>query len=332
VAEGAARVLAALRDAGSEARSGQALSDELGVSRAQIWKHVEGLRRRGYEIAGEPGGGYRLAGTPDRLYSEEILATLDTHWLARDYHYFETIDSTNREAFELARKGAPHGSTVVAEQQTAGRGRLGRAFFSPAHLNLYASIVLRPELDTAAAPTLIPTAGVAVAEAIAQTVEDPEEVELKWPNDVLLGGLKTSGILMEMSAEATRVDFAVLGIGVNLNVAREDLPDEFRARATSLFSHMGRPVDRVAFARRLFSTLEQVLDEHARGGFGALRRRYDALFKMRGREVRVLELGGHAITGRAHGIAEDGALEVERDDGEIVRVIAGDVTLASSLP
>ncbi len=332
MAEGAARVLEALRSAGADRCSGEQLSAQLGVSRAQIWKHVGALRRRGYGIDGEPGGGYRLTAVPDRLYPEEISRGLETCWLAREIRYFDTIDSTNRIALELAQQGAPHGTAVLAEGQTAGRGRLGRSFYSPPHQNLYTTLLLRPTLSTADAPTLILAAGVAVAEAIVATLGTDDAVEIKWPNDVLLGGLKTSGILMEMSAEATRVGFAVLGIGVNLNAEREAFPDEFRHLATSLRSHSGRRIDRVAFTRRLYCILEEALDEHARAGFAALRARFDARFRMAGRVVRVLEMGGRELTGTARGIASDGALEVERPTGDITRVIAGDVTLADNRP
>jgi BirA family biotin operon repressor/biotin-[acetyl-CoA-carboxylase] ligase len=332
VSESASRILGALRSAEQSALSGERLSEVLQVSRAQIWKYVEALRKRGYEIEGTPGGGYRLAGSPDRLYTEELLPRLETQWLGRDIHYLDTTDSTNRVAFELARNDAPHGTAVIAEGQTSGRGRLGRSFFSPAYQNLYTSIVLRPELTTADAPTLIPSAAIAVADAVAQSIDDPGAVEIKWPNDVLLGGLKTSGILMEMSAEATRVGFAILGIGVNLNVERESFPDEFRELATSLRSHSGQRVDRIAFTTRLFGILEEVLDSHAGGGFPALKSRYEARFGMRGRRVRVVELDGAEIHGIAEGIGNDGALEITRDDGRRVRVVAGDVTLSRPAP
>lgn len=308
-------------------QSGEVLSDQLGVSRAQIWKHVERLRSRGYTIDGERGGGYLLTGRPDRLYPEELQAGLDTQWLAREIHYFDTTDSTNRIAFDLARQGAAHGTTVVAEGQTAGRGRLGRSFYSPQYLNLYTSIVLRPELDTVRAPTLIPSAAIAVADAIAETIGDPDAVDIKWPNDVQVAGLKTSGILMEMSAEATRVDFAILGIGVNLNVERSELPDEFRPRATSLRSHQGHPIKRAEFARQLYTRLEEILDLHARHGFAGLRPRYEARFGMRGQRVRVAEMDGTTLVGIALGITDEGALQLERDDGAVAEIIAGDVTL-----
>ena len=336
--DGPAHVLDALRRAES-ACSGQGLSEKLGVTRAQIWKHVEALRKRGYSIDGEPGGGYRLSATPDRLYAEEVCNGLETRWLAQQVEYLDETDSTNRVAAQRASEGAAPGYTVIAEGQTAGRGRLGRSFFSPPYLNLYTSIVLRPQIHIADAPTLIPAAAIAVAEAVAAELDEPNQAEIKWPNDVMLGNLKTSGILMEMSAEATRVGHVVLGIGVNLNVDRETFPEDFRALATSLSSHTGRPIDRVRFAQRLYSILEHTLDEHARNGFQALLPRYEARFKMTGKRVRVIEaLGGQGSeagaedAGRVLGIDPDGALRIERDGGQEVRVIAGDVTLAKENP
>jgi BirA family biotin operon repressor/biotin-[acetyl-CoA-carboxylase] ligase len=331
VTQGAARILAALRAAGDVPLSGESLSGLLDVSRAQIWKWVEALRAAGYRIEGEPGGGYRLFGSPDRLYAEEVQPRLATRWLARRLVWLDTTDSTNRVAADLARDGAEHGTTVVAEGQSAGRGRLGRSFFSPPYQNLYTSIVLRPNLDTARAPTTILAAAVAVAETVAGSVEDPAAVAIKWPNDVLLGGRKTSGILMEMGAEATRVRHLVLGIGVNLNVDRALFPDAFRALATSLASHRGKPVDRVDFAARLYDNLEAVLDRHAQGGFEAVRTDFEARFQMRGQRVRVLDAiggGAAAVEGTATGIDADGALLVQRDDGATERVVAGDVTIA----
>jgi BirA family biotin operon repressor/biotin-[acetyl-CoA-carboxylase] ligase len=327
VSEAPARVLAALRRTGGRSCSGESLSRELGVSRAQIWKHVEALRARGYGIAGEPGGGYRLTQVPDRLYPEELHDGLATRWLGRPVHWLDVTDSTNRVALELARGGAPHGAAVVAEAQTAGRGRLGRAFFSPPNVNLYLSLVLRPALSTAEAPTLILAAGVGVADAVAEELGEPERVEIKWPNDVLVDGKKVSGILMELGAEAARVLFCVLGIGVNLNVDPRSFPDDFRDVATSLASAAGRPIARAAFTRRLLAALEDALDAHARGGFAAVRPRFEARFRMTGRRVRVRELDGSETAGSVRGIDADGALLVEGTDRRVARVVAGDVTL-----
>ena len=330
--EDARRVLESLRQAGDRPCSGADLSAELGVSRAQIWKHVSTLRKRGYSIEGARGDGYRLMATPDRLYAEEVSRGLATKWLGSEIHHLEETDSTNRVAAELAREGAPHGTAVIAEGQSAGRGRLGRSFFSPPHLNLYTSLVLRPDLDTASAPTLLLAAGVAVAEAIGDCLDQNADLEIKWPNDVLLGGLKTSGILMELGAEENRVSYAILGIGVNLNLDREQFPDEFRDRATSLRSYSGQPVDRIAFTRRLYERLEEVLEEHHRGGLAAIRPRFDRHFHMLGRNISLAEVGGDQIDGVAAGIAANGALQIDLASGERIEALAGDVTICKDEP
>jgi BirA family biotin operon repressor/biotin-[acetyl-CoA-carboxylase] ligase len=329
---GPGQVLSALRENPDAALSGETLSTRLGVSRAQVWKHVGTLRKRGYAIDGEPGGGYRLTNSPDRLYAEEIQRALATSWLARTIHHLDETESTNQIAFELGRGDASAGTTVIAESQTAGRGRLGRSFFSPPYQNLYASTLLRPSGSISDAPTLILAAAVAVAETVAEFMGDESAVEIKWPNDVLIHRRKTSGILMESSAEGTRIAFAVLGIGVNLNVNREIFPDEFRHLATSLSSELGHPVDRIGFARQLFENLERQIDLHSAQGFEAVRPRFESFFRMRGEPVGVEEIAGERIDGRARGIAPNGALEVEICEGPrsgtILTVMAGDVTLA----
>lgn len=297
------------------------------MSRTQVWKHVETLRGLGYAIEGARGGGYKLTDAPDRLYAEELLPGLRTRWLARHLHHFEETDSTNRVALELAREGAAHGTAVIAEGQTAGRGRLGRSFFSPPRCNLYTSILLRPQISTALAPTLILACAVGVAEAVADEVGDRDRVDVKWPNDVQIDGKKTSGILVELGAEATRVAFCVVGIGVNLNVDPAEFPDEFRKRATSLSAACGRRIDRVAFTQRLYAALEDVLDAHAKGGYAEIRPRFDALFRMTGRRVRVRDLDGSETDGLVSGVDDDGALRLETPDGASIRVVAGDVTL-----
>jgi len=334
--DGAGEILGALREERGNALSGEALSNLLGVSRAQVWKHVGALRKRGYGITGEPGGGYRLESVPDRLYAEEVGHGLETQWLAKRIVHFEETDSTNRVAFDLGREGAAAGTTVLAECQNAGRGRLGRSFYSPPNQNLYASFLLRPTCTIAQAPTLILGAAVAVAETVARFLDDEEAVEIKWPNDVLIRRRKTSGILMESSAEGNRIAFAVLGIGVNLNVDRQDFPDEFRPLATSLASELGRPVDRIAFTRALARALEEQLDQHAQGGFEVLRPRFESFFRMNGESIHVEDLGGETTEAIARGIAPSGALEIEISEGprkgETMRVLAGDVTLSKKRP
>jgi BirA family biotin operon repressor/biotin-[acetyl-CoA-carboxylase] ligase len=326
----AAAVLHALRGAEPGPCSGEALSKALGVSRSQIWKHVGSLRAHGYRIDGSAGGGYELLSAPDRLFPEEVLPGLETRRLAREIEHFETIDSTNRVAHERARAGAPHGYTVIAETQTAGRGRLGRNFFSPAHENLYTSIILRPALTTASCATSILAAAVAVAETAQALIDDPNRVAIKWPNDVLIDGKKTSGILMELAAEATRVDYLILGVGINVNSDPATFPEAFRDGATSLAAACGARVDRVRLTRDFLRRLEAILELHEAGGFAALRERFDARFAMRGREIAVSDLDGSSTRGRAEGVDDDGALLLRLPDGELRRLFAGDVTIGSA--
>lgn len=326
------QILAALIQSDSLPCSGETLSSQLGVSRAQIWKHINQLRKRGYQIEGEAGGGYRLTGLPDRLYPEEVKRNLPTRWLAQTILYLDETDSTNQDAARLAREGAVHGTAVIAEGQTAGKGRLGRDFHSPAYQNLYTSIVLRPEMEISRVPTLLLSAGVAVARAVAETLGATEEVEIKWPNDVLIGGLKTSGVLMELEAEENRIQCAVLGLGVNLNVDPAGFPEEFRARATSLAQEKGAPVNRTHFTQLLYSILEEIIDLHCEAGFEAIEPQFNAFFKMKGRRIRVANMDGREIEGRTIGIADQGALELETDSGERIQVLAGDVTICKEDP
>jgi BirA family biotin operon repressor/biotin-[acetyl-CoA-carboxylase] ligase len=260
------------------------------------------------------------------LTAAAIGAGLETRWLARDLVCLPSTDSTMRVVAEQALRGAPHGAAVIAEEQTAGRGRLGRSFYSPPGANLYTSILLRGAPAGMLAPTLVLASGVAVAECVAAWLGDAARVELKWPNDVRIDRRKTSGILVELTSSAGAPSFAVLGIGVNLNVDPATFPDEFRRRATSLSAASGKPVDRVAFAQRLYGSLERVLDLHASAGFSALRPRFDALFRMRGERVRVAEPAGATCEGTVVGIDADGALRLAHGGAER-RVVAGEVTL-----
>ena len=277
------------------------------------------------------------SGAPDggaAWLASEIRQQLESRWLARELHALDEADSTNRVATELALAGAAHGTTVLADAQTAGRGRHGRSFFSPAGRNLYTSVVLRPASGRIA-PTTVLAASIAVAQTAAHWLDDPTRVAIKWPNDVQLDGRKTSGILMEGLAAggSSSGACAVLGIGVNLNVGRDELPEEFRAQATSVAAACGKPVNRPAFAARLYGTLERVLDLHEQLGFEGVRAEFEAYFRMAGETLRVADLDGAVqAEGTALGIGSDGALRLRGEDGREQRVLAGDVTVVKEDP
>ncbi|MCH2185760.1 biotin--[acetyl-CoA-carboxylase] ligase, partial [Myxococcota bacterium] len=212
------------------------------------------------------------------------------------------------------------------------RGRLGRPFFSPPFQNLYVSIVLRPRLDTSAAATLLLAAGISVAETVSRLLQSEKGVEIKWPNDVLLNGRKTSGILMELGTEEARLSHAVLGIGVNLNVDPDAFPEDFRERATSLSHFAGHRVDRLEFTRALFESLEATIEAHQEDGWESLRPRFEAFFKMTGREVSIQQIGGDALKGKVLAVQRNGALLIDSETGQKVEVLAGDVTLSNPPP
>jgi BirA family biotin operon repressor/biotin-[acetyl-CoA-carboxylase] ligase len=304
--------------------SGTEIARRLGISRAAVWKHVAELVAQGYGIARDNAAGYRLESVTPRLEPAEIERRLTTERIGRVVHHFDSIDSTNRRAMELARQGAAEGEVVLAETQTAGRGRLGRTFFSPAGVSFYGSIVLRPAIAPARAPQVTLVAGLAVAETIERHAK--MRPGLKWPNDVHLGGLKVAGILTEMEAEADRVLHVVCGPGVNLNVPADGFPADLTSIATSVLATAGRTVDRVAFAADLFASFERHYDAFLAGGLGRLRDRWDSYSVLTGRFVTV-EGAGERLDGKVLGIDDEGGLRLERRGGKVARAIAGDVTL-----
>ena len=251
-----------------------------------------------------------------------VRALLNPTRLGSAFHYFTEIASTNTRARELAAVGAPEGEIVIAESQTDGRGRLGRRWESPAFSNLYLSIILRPELPPRAAPQITLTAAVALVETLAEFLLRPPAI--KWPNDILVDGKKLAGILTEAACDAARVEYVVLGIGLNVNYRVGTMPDELRPRATSLADLSGEEVDRESVLVRLIQDLDRCYGELEEYGFEALRSRWEAHFGLRGRLVRVA-LGDQTLTGRALGIDRQGALLVQDEHGQRRTIVAGEV-------
>jgi len=256
------------------------------------------------------------------LSLDAIQGALGTKRLGTRFHYFQEIDSTNSYARRLAEAGAPEGEVVIAERQSAGRGRLGRSWESPPYCNLYFSLLLRPALAPVHAPQITLMAAVALADTVAAFVAEPPAI--KWPNDILLQGKKLAGILTESSCDAKRIEFVILGIGVNLNFPRERMPESIRDRATSLMEVGGKSFSREKFLRRLIQDLDRCYGVLEALGFAAIAPRWEAYFALRGRRVRV-EMVDEALSGTATGIDGDGALLLEAEDGVLHRVLAGDV-------
>ncbi len=305
--------------------SGEQLSGRLGVSRTAVWKRIVALRAAGYGIEALPSRGYRLVRRPDRLAAEQIVAGLPPGGLVgQRVVCLDETGSTNVEAFRLAEGGAVEGTVVLADRQTAGKGRLGRRWASPGGVNLYLSLVLRPTVPPYEAPQLTFLSAVAVARAI--EVETGLRPVIKWPNDLLLGRCKVAGLLNEMSAETDRVNFVILGIGVNVNMTREQFPEDLRTPATSLALELGRQVGRNRFAATLLAALDGEYSRFRVDGFAPVRDDWSRYCNAFGRQVTVA-VGRQTLQGPFAGIDHDGALLLRLPDGRLERILSGDVSV-----
>ena len=318
------RILELLRKAGEAYMSGEEIAGKLGVSRTAVWKHVKELREAGYKIKSRSRSGYTLEETPDCLLPGEIKNGLRTRFVGKDIVFFEEVDSTNRVAKQLAQKGAAAGAVVVAEAQGKGRGRLERPYFSPAGKGIWFSVILRPHILPQEAPKCTLLAAVAVAMAMKRF---GLKAEIKWPNDILHEGKKLTGILTEMSAEIDRINYIVIGTGINVNIEEEEFPEELRDKATSLSIMKGEKLPRVAFFQAVLEALDELCTVLEEEGFAPIVARWREYAVTLGQDVHVIGATGRgSFDGRAVDIDEEGALLVETADG-VRRVLAGDVSI-----
>jgi BirA family biotin operon repressor/biotin-[acetyl-CoA-carboxylase] ligase len=319
-----AKILSALRE-NAGGVSGAQLAEQLKISRAAIWSRIEELRQAGYEIEAGPHFGYRLIGSPDALHADDLLARLGkTKVIGRDIRVFEQTTSTNDVIEKLARDGVKEGVVVFAESQTKGRGRLGRKWVSPTHKGLWFSVLLRPELSPQETTQLTVASATALRRAIKNVVGIAAEI--KWPNDLLIGGKKVVGILTEMSAEVDRVRHVILGIGVDVNQDAGEFPPELRKIATSLKIEAGEEISRAELAVEILHELDFDYARICGGKFPAVADEWESSCATIGRNVTV-HIGDRKIRGRAESLADDGALLVRTEHGHLERIIGGDVTL-----
>ena len=316
------KILEMLRNAGSVYISGEEIASRLGVSRTAVWKHIRELREAGYDIRSHSRSGYMLCETPDLLLPGEIRHDLNTKIMGQKIVYYEDIPSTNIEAKRLAAEGAPEGTVVVSEAQSTGRGRMERAFFSPKGKGIWFSIFLRAVFLPQEAPKCTLLAAVAVAKAMDQF---GLRAGIKWPNDVLYEGKKLVGILTEMHAEMDRINYVVIGTGINVNIMPEEFPPELRDCATSLAIMKGEKLPRAAFFRAVLQAIEELYLMVRKQGFASLMEEWRHYTITLGQEVNVISVN-ETFAGRAVDIDADGALLVETEQG-VRRVLAGDVSI-----
>lgn len=318
------QILKLLKDNQNEFISGQEISEQLKVSRTAIWKYVNILKEEGYEIESVSRKGHMLLATPDILNYEEISEYLDTKYIGREIYYFDSINSTNIKAKELAYSSESEGTVVIAEEQTNGRGRLGRKWSSPNKKGIWMSIVLKPQIEPQEAAKITQVAAAAVWKAINQI---GVKTQIKWPNDIVINGKKVCGILTEMSGELNRLNYLVVGIGINANTTISDFPEEINDIATSLRIEIGKEIKRKELIALILNYFEELYNDLKNNGniYGSIKvcKENSALI---GKDVR-LTLRGEEKEVRAIDINEEGELIVQDSEGNISKVISGEVSV-----
>ncbi len=318
-------VLTLLTEAGDRFLSGEAMSRQLGITRAAVWKQIQKLRETGYDIEAVTNLGYRLLAVPEKLDRENLVSLLDGCPWREQVTVLETVDSTNNYLKRIALEHCPHGTVVLSDEQTGGRGRQGRSFLSPRGSGLYLSVLLRPSCAPSALSHVTAMAAVATCDAVEQVTGIRPKV--KWPNDPMWEGKKLCGILTELSVEweSNSLEYLIIGIGINCNQKQADFPEELQEKATSLAQVLGKPVDRTKLAAALIRNLERLSREILTG-----KQQWIAQYARDcitiGRQVKIMR-GASERFGTATGIDENAALLVRYDSGETGVVFTGEVSV-----
>jgi BirA family biotin operon repressor/biotin-[acetyl-CoA-carboxylase] ligase len=317
-------ILKLLKEKGDSFVSGQEISNKFGVSRTAIWKYINAIKEQGYEIEAVSKKGYRLISSPDILTYEEIEPFLKTKYIGRKILYFDSLDSTNTKAKDLAGKGEAGGAVVISEEQTMGKGRLGRSFISPKGKGIWMSIILRPEIEPQSAAIITQIAAAAIN---LSAYEMGIKTYIKWPNDLILNGKKVCGILTEMNAELTNINYVIMGIGINVNLDIEDYTEEVRKCATSLKIETGKSINRKELLARFLNNFEDLYEEFIINDdierIINICRENSILI---GKEINVIKRG-NTVKAKALDINDGGLLVVEYENGKIEGLISGEVSV-----
>ena len=313
-----------LKSAAGNFVSGESIADELKVTRTSIWKSIQTLKKFGYDIESRGKLGYKLNRMADLLLPAAVQSGLDTKIVGVEMIHKDLVDSTNKLAKKLAYEGAADGTVIVAEEQTGGKGRLERKFFSPHGKGIYFSLILRPKCLPKDAPKFTLMAAVAVANAM-QRFKLPAQI--KWPNDIMFDGRKVVGILTELSAQIEKVNYIVVGIGINVNIAYKDFPDDIKKVAASLSEINGKEISRIDFFRAVLEECDKLYTAINEEGFGKIFEQWKSFNITLGRKVKVISAEtGESFFGIAEDIDDDGALIVSTENGRQT-LYAGDVSI-----
>ncbi|MGY0373788.1 biotin--[acetyl-CoA-carboxylase] ligase [Clostridium sp. JNZ J1-5] len=304
--------------------SGEKISESIGITRAAVWKYIKAIKEEGYEIESVSRKGYKLTSSPDLLTFEEISPNLKTRFIGRNFVHLDTIDSTNNEAKKLAIDGSPEGTLVISEEQTMGRGRLGRNWISPKHKGIWMSLILRPEINPIQVSKITQVAAAAVCMAL---IEMGIRTLIKWPNDIVLNDKKVCGILTEMSGELNRVNYVIVGIGINANIDKDEFPEDLKPIASSLKIEIGNYIKRKELVRRILNNFEELyeelINEETIKKSIEICKDNSALI---GKKIKIIEKGKETRA-RALSLNEDGKLIVQYKDGKVDELISGEISV-----
>lgn len=318
------KILSQLINAKGEPVSGQKLADELHISRTMIWKHLKSIEEDGYVIEAIKKKGYVLQSIPDLVIPEQIIPNLKTKQLGRTIEYYTTCESTQIIAADKAREGAPHGTVVIAEEQTDGRGRLDRSWNSTANKGIWMSVIIRPAISPQFAAQFTLVSAVAITQAIQEVTNLTPEI--KWPNDILINGKKVTGILTELQADMDIVHSIIIGIGVNVNQELSAFEESIQKTATSLKIENGEEIDRSLLVAKILYYLEKYGDLYVENSFKPIKILWESHNCTIGKRIRATTLR-ETLEGVALGITNDGVLEIKLDSGEIRGVYSADIHL-----
>ncbi|MGX6442547.1 biotin--[acetyl-CoA-carboxylase] ligase [Neobacillus sp. K501] len=315
-------LLDAFTNAGESYLSGQHLAELIGCSRTAVWKHIEELRKEGFELEAVRKKGYRIVKTPEKITADEIRLGLKTRFIGQNIHYEESVESTQKIAHRLAYENVSEGTVIIAEEQLSGRGRMDRKWHSPKYTGIWMSLILRPNIPLPKAPQLTLLAAVAIVQAIEGLTDLSPEI--KWPNDILIRGKKVTGILTELQAEADRINSIIIGIGMNVNQVEEDFPVELEKIATSLRIEQGKEISRAAMVREIFNNMEKLYNLYLAEGFLPIKLLWESFAISVGRQITARTLM-QTIVGKALGITEEGVLMIEDKQGVTHHVYSADI-------
>ncbi|RKD33869.1 biotin--[acetyl-CoA-carboxylase] ligase [Thermohalobacter berrensis] len=316
------KILKLLKDNKEDFISGEKISQQLNVSRTSIWKYIKQLKEEGYNIESVSRKGYRLISSPDILTSEEITPYLNTEYIGRKILHFDSIDSTNIKAKEFAQRGEEEGTVIISEEQTKGRGRLGRSWASPKGEGIWMSIILKPNINPMDASKVTQIGAAAVCNSINEMGID---ALIKWPNDIVLNRKKVCGILTEMSAELNIINYIVIGIGINANIRK--FPEDIKDMATSLKLEIGNTISRKKLVGKILNNFEELYNELVNNN--SISKSLNICRKksiLLGNKVKIISRN-QEIIGKAIDITNEGELIIETENGKREKLISGEVSV-----